>query len=555
LLGLLSEPGGNNFFAGQNAGNGSLTGYYNTGVGENALNDDSTGSYNTGDGLGTLQFNSIGCYNSGFGTFALQWVTTGSNNTASGVYALSAEPTYLTGSDNTADGAYTLYSLGAGSYNVAVGHGAMQYTAGDSGVVAVGYQALQNDSVTGGFLSVGSANTGVGYQALQANTSGTDNTALGYQALNKTGAGYNNVALGVWALLGNNGGNNNTAVGAYSFMSLTSGSGNLALGEGAGSSLTSGNNNIYLGSPGASSDNNVVRIGSGQTQTFLAGTTLANALNVDLNGYNIGNVNSNAVTFGISSGEGICSKRSNGSANRYDLELWTDFNERLKIAQGGNVGINTDNPSQSLEVNGNYALIDGGGAYNGGGAIEAYIGGTGSGSDVQIGSMNPNITAIGFWNTAYNNYMHIYCSSITIEGGADLAEPFPITKTELPVSEGEVVVIDEANPGQLKLTDQPYDTRVAGVVSGANGIHPGIQMQQQGLLEGGKNVALTGRVYVQADTSNGAIKPGDLLTTSSNPGRAMRVSDHARAQGAILGKAMTALKDGRGMVLVLVTLQ
>jgi hypothetical protein len=93
------------------------------------------------------------------------------------------------------------------------------------------------------------------------------------------------------------------------------------------------------------------------------------------------------------------------------------------------------------------------------------------------------------------------------------------------------------------------------VVSGANGIHPGIQMHQQGLLEGGRNVALSGRVYVQADTVNGAIKPGDLLTTSSTPGRAMRVSDHARAQGAILGKAMTALPDGQGMVLVLVTLQ
>ena len=118
-----------------------------------------------------------------------------------------------------------------------------------------------------------------------------------------------------------------------------------------------------------------------------------------------------------------------------------------------------------------------------------------------------------------------------------------------------MVVIDAANTGQLKLTDQPYDTRVAGVVSGANGIHPGIQMHQQGLLEGGKNVALTGRVYVQADTSNGAIEPGDLLTTSSTPGRAMKVSDHIRAQGAILGKAMTSLKEGKGMVLVLVTLQ
>src|SRR5208282_6757795 len=102
----------------------------------------------------------------------------------------------------------------------------------------------------------------------------------------------------------------------------------------------------------------------------------------------------------------------------------------------------------------------------------------------------------------------------------------------------------EENPGQLKLASQPYDTRVAGVVSGAKGIHPGIQMQQQGLLEGGRNVALTGRVYVQADTSNGTIKPGDLLTTSSTPGRAMKVTDHARAAGAIIGKAMSALQGG-----------
>jgi hypothetical protein len=80
-------------------------------------------------------------------------------------------------------------------------------------------------------------------------------------------------------------------------------------------------------------------------------------------------------------------------------------------------------------------------------------------------------------------------------------------------------------------------------------------MQQQGILEGGKNVALSGRVYVQADVSNGPIKPGDLLTSSTIPGHAMRVSDHARAQGAILGKAMTGLKEGKGMVLVLVTLQ
>lgn len=142
---------------------------------------------------------------------------------------------------------------------------------------------------------------------------------------------------------------------------------------------------------------------------------------------------------------------------------------------------------------------------------------------------------------------------LTITGGSDVAEPFQISGET--IEAGVVVIIDDQHPGHLKLSDRPYDTRVAGVISGANGIHPGIQMQQQGLLEGGQNVALTGRVYVRAETSNGAIRPGDLLTTSALPGYAMKVTDHQRAQGAILGKAMTGLSQDKGMVLVLVTLQ
>ena len=35
----------------------------------------------------------------------------------------------------------------------------------------------------------------------------------------------------------------------------------------------------------------------------------------------------------------------------------------------------------------------------------------------------------------------------------------------------------------------------------------------------------------------------------------MKVTDHAKAQGAILGKAMSSLKEGKGLVLVLVSLQ
>jgi hypothetical protein len=96
---------------------------------------------------------------------------------------------------------------------------------------------------------------------------------------------------------------------------------------------------------------------------------------------------------------------------------------------------------------------------------------------------------------------------------------------------------------------------VAGIISGANGVNPGIALHQEGAMEGGQNVALSGRVYVQADAAFGAIKPGDLLTSSNTPGHAMKVSDHTKSQGAILGKAMSELKAGKGMVLVLVTLQ
>ena len=142
---------------------------------------------------------------------------------------------------------------------------------------------------------------------------------------------------------------------------------------------------------------------------------------------------------------------------------------------------------------------------------------------------------------------------LTIRGGADLAEPFQMREDEL--DKGSVVVIDDEHPGRLKRSTGAYDTRVAGIISGANGINPGITLHQEGLVEGGQNVALSGRVYVQADATGAPIKPGDLLTTSDTPGHAMKVTEHTRAQGAVIGKAMSSLKEGTGMVLVLVTLQ
>lgn len=119
-----------------------------------------------------------------------------------------------------------------------------------------------------------------------------------------------------------------------------------------------------------------------------------------------------------------------------------------------------------------------------------------------------------------------------------------------------LVVIDTENPGHLILADKAYDKKVAGIVSGANGIRPGVTMGQEGTAASGTvPVALSGRVYAWADASYGAIEPGDLLATSDTPGHAMKVTDHTRAQGACIGKAMSRLSEGTGFVLVLVSLQ
>lgn len=145
------------------------------------------------------------------------------------------------------------------------------------------------------------------------------------------------------------------------------------------------------------------------------------------------------------------------------------------------------------------------------------------------------------------------CNTLTLLGGADLAEPFAVSGENIP--KGSAMIIDDVNPGRLKMSSEAYDTRVAGIVSGANGISPGIQLQQAGKLEGGENIALSGRVYALADAGAAPIKPGDLLTTSSTPGHIMKAVNPARAQGAIIGKAMSALPAGKGYVLVLVNLQ
>ena len=64
-------------------------------------------------------------------------------------------------------------------------------------------------------------------------------------------------------------------------ISLTStGSNNIALGYGAGDNLSGGSSNIDIGNQGSNADNNLIRIGTGQTATYLVGTVYANGVSL-----------------------------------------------------------------------------------------------------------------------------------------------------------------------------------------------------------------------------------------------------------------------------------
>ena len=150
---------------------------------------------------------------------------------------------------------------------------------------------------------------------------------------------------------------------------------------------------------------------------------------------------------------------------------------------------------------------------------------------------------------------HTTVSVLEITGGADLSEQFQVSAPRKPKS-GMLVCIDPQNPGELTVCSTPYDRTVAGVISGAGGVKPGMLMGQNGSIADGEHpVALAGRVWCLCTAKSSAIRPGDLLTTSEEPGHGMKVTDHTRAQGAVIGKAMSSLADGHGLVLVLVSLQ
>jgi hypothetical protein len=196
-----------------------------------------------------------------------------------------------------------------------------------------------------------------------------------------------------------------------------------------------------------------------------------------------------------------------GGGGWADMSLQTNATTRLFIESGGNVGIGmgTEVPPERLTVRGNILVQSSSGV-----------------SVAEIGE------------------------------GLDYAEGFDVTE-EADIESGTVLVIDSDNPGKLTVSRSAYDSKVAGIVAGGKGLGSGVRL---GVGQFDYDVALAGRVFCNVDATETEVQAGDLLTTSSKPGYAMKATDYERARGAILGKAMQGIEQGqKGQILVLVTLQ
>jgi hypothetical protein len=208
--------------------------------------------------------------------------------------------------------------------------------------------------------------------------------------------------------------------------------------------------------------------------------------------------------------------------------------------------------SSAVAVDFNTFLPSAAGAYNPSTRIQAVDTGN-FGNDIVFLSNSPGAAN----NTLIERMRITSGGNVSVPGdivltGADCAEHFDVL-SEATLQPGTVVVI--ADEKGLRECDQPYDKRVAGVVSGAGDFRPALVLDKRESDENRAAIALIGKVFCMVDASFAPVEIGDLLTTSSTLGHAMKASDRAQAFGCILGKALRPLKEGRALIPILVALQ
>jgi hypothetical protein len=166
-------------------------------------------------------------------------------------------PNITSGTGNIAIGTESLHTATTANNIIAIGTTAgfaisANSTAAD-GTVAIGHTALAA-------LTTSAANTAVGYQSLDALTSGSgENTAVGYGSLGALQTGAYNTAIGNSALSAMDGSeSNNVAIGRSAGYNIDGGENNVFVGRSTqGSSATANNQNVFGYHAAGVADNSV----------------------------------------------------------------------------------------------------------------------------------------------------------------------------------------------------------------------------------------------------------------------------------------------------------
>ena len=170
----------------------------------------------------------------------------------------------ITGGSNQLIGNNVGLSLTSGNSDVFIGSGAGEFTTTGNGDVYIGLASGQSGTTA-------AYNTFVGAQTAPFNTTGGYNTFSGFNAGFSNTTGANNTYLGSQSAASATTANHNTFVGFNAGFYNSTGSSNLFLGDSAGTFNTTGSNNVYLAHAGVGTENNTTRIGSAQTNAFIAG--------------------------------------------------------------------------------------------------------------------------------------------------------------------------------------------------------------------------------------------------------------------------------------------
>jgi hypothetical protein len=235
-------------------------------------------------------------------------------------------------------------------------------------------------------------------------------------------------------------------------------------------------------------------------------------------------------------GRGVMGNAASPTGQTYGVRGLTESDAGTGVA-----GVSNSTTGATVGVSGDVASSSG---------VAGLFTNNSGGGDILVGRTGPGTTVFRVDSTG-----KAFFNGGTQTSGADFAENFAVRGDKQKYEPGDLLAIDETGARQLKRTDAPYSTLVAGVYS----TKPGVLAQPYSIdsRQGESEVplAVIGVVPLKVTTANGMIAAGDLLVSSPIEGRAMKGTDRARMLGAVVGKALEACQNGEKTILVLVTLQ